>query len=157
MPTFFHVTRAERLPSILEQGLKPAVGRRSREANDHRPAVYVFPSEQAASDALATWLGEEFEPDADLVMLAVDVSCLELHWPKGPHEAVCFDAVPPHCITGHRPVRPGRPLPEVAARRVADQAAHQAAHEAVHEVAHEAARTSSPPSNRAEGGSLFRG
>jgi hypothetical protein len=123
--------------------------------------VYVFPSEQAASDALATWLGEEFERDASLVMLAVDVSCLDLHWPKGPHEAVCFDAVPPHCITGHRPVRPGQPLPEVAARRVANEGAHEArrgaAHEVAHEVAHDAPRTNSPPSNRAEGGSLFRG
>ncbi|MCU0950277.1 MAG: hypothetical protein MUC68_04255 [Burkholderiaceae bacterium] len=116
MTTFFHVTRAERLPSILRHGLQPAVGRRSRAADDRRPAVYVFPSAQAASDALATWLGDEYEHDAALVMLEVDVSCLQLHWPKGPDEAVCFDAVPPHCITGHRPVAPRQPLPEVAAR-----------------------------------------
>jgi hypothetical protein len=112
MQTFFHVTRAEKLPAILREGLKPAIGRRSREADEPRPAVYIFPSEKAASDALATWLGEEFEPEADLLMLEVALKPEQVCYPKGPHEALCYEPVPPDRIRAQRPVAPRRPLPE---------------------------------------------
>lgn len=104
MATVFHVTHAQRLPSILREGLQPSIGPRSQDADEQQPAVYVFPSEASARRALASWLGDQFEPQATLVMLEIDLPATAVNWPKGPKEAVCRHPVAPQCILGHRPI-----------------------------------------------------
>jgi len=70
---YYHITPAENLPSISRDGLVPAIGPRSKELGERVSAVYLFPSIESMEDALANWLGDAFDEDVVLALLAVDV------------------------------------------------------------------------------------
>lgn len=70
----FHVTPASNIEAILMTGLIPAIGERSMELGEPVPAVYLFPSEDDAADAVGNWLGECFEEDVELALLSVDIT-----------------------------------------------------------------------------------
>ena len=99
--TVFHVTPSDTLPTILRQGLKPSVGPRSARLNE-KPAVFVFPSEEAADDALMNWLGDEFDEDTELSMLEVTVPRSWLQPGKAEYEMTIDQPIPPEQIRVHR-------------------------------------------------------
>lgn len=69
----FHVTPASNIDVILSAGLIPAIGERSMELGEPVPAVYLFPTQDDAADAVGNWLGECFEEDVELALLSVDI------------------------------------------------------------------------------------
>lgn len=73
MPTLYHVTPAANLPSILDLGLQPQIGRRSASAGESVAAVYCFTDLAAVEDALANWLGDCFDEDEALALLRLNV------------------------------------------------------------------------------------
>ena len=62
---YFHVTPKENIGQIMSNGLIPAIGPRSEEANEDVALVYMFPNVSDMETALANWLGECFEEDED--------------------------------------------------------------------------------------------
>ena len=72
MTTLYHVTEKKNLKSILENGLIPQIGERSKQLNES-PAIFLFDSVEKLNDALMNWLGDEFE-DIDLVSLKIETS-----------------------------------------------------------------------------------
>ena len=57
---FYHVTPARNLPAIMRDELIPKIGRRSRKLKEPVAGVHLFDSIDAAEDAVANWLGDEF-------------------------------------------------------------------------------------------------
>ncbi len=92
----YHVTPEENLPSIMEQGLRPSIGERSAELGETAERVYLFPSKEACEDALANWLGEQFD-DGTLVILEVDITGLAMESDVG-FEAACREAIEPNRV-----------------------------------------------------------
>lgn len=68
---FWHVTQFESVPDILRDGLLPRLGPRSQDAGETKPGIYLFPSYEAAEDALLNWLGEQFPEDTRLALIKV--------------------------------------------------------------------------------------
>lgn len=117
----FHVTTAAALPHIALHGLQPQIGPRSSEAQEPTPATWCFISAAACEDGLSGWLGEQFEEDAALVILEIEVD--------DQHPAVAEDSSAGFEIGLRSPVPPSAlirvldesSLAEVVAR---EQAAH---------------------------------
>ena len=65
----YHVTPERNLPSILEQGLVPAIGPRSTAFGENEPVVYFFKSMDDVEDALTNWLGEELGKDERIAVI----------------------------------------------------------------------------------------
>lgn len=74
MSQFFHITPTANVPAILMEGLQARIGPRSEQLGEPAPAVYLFATLEAADNALGNWLGECFEDDEQLSLLAVDLS-----------------------------------------------------------------------------------
>jgi hypothetical protein len=70
MKTYYHVTPKENLSSIMQNGLIPHVGERTKELNESK-AVFLFPTEEDMEDALQNWLGDCFDEDIELVCLKI--------------------------------------------------------------------------------------
>lgn len=71
----YHATLKSNLDSILEKGLVPQVGLRSKKIGE-TPAVFLFPSYEDCTNALGNWLGEEFdeiEPYQEVISLKVSL------------------------------------------------------------------------------------
>jgi len=75
--SLFHVTTDDALPLILENGLVPAIGPRSQEADEPRNAVFAFTSREALEDGLSNWLGDAFEDHEGEIFI------LEFHYSGG--------------------------------------------------------------------------
>lgn len=73
----YHVTSSACLASILEEGLRPAIGPRSEMLGERRAACYLFASIEACEEGLANWLGE-YLGDEELRILQVDLSGLQV-------------------------------------------------------------------------------
>lgn len=75
---YFHVTPMENVRSIMKCGLIPQIGERSKEQDEEKPAIYLFPTKDDMDDALSNWLGDWFEdyygPDVELAVIKVTVS-----------------------------------------------------------------------------------
>lgn len=67
--TLFHVTLRENLAFILDEGLVPSLGDRSRAAGEKSPAVFLFTSREVLEAGLSSWLGEAFDEDAELIVI----------------------------------------------------------------------------------------
>lgn len=68
--TFYHVTLAKNLAEIMQRGLVPSVGKRSKKLREPS-AVFLFPTRDSAEDAVSGWLGDEIEEDDSLALLEV--------------------------------------------------------------------------------------
>lgn len=99
--TFYHVTLSDNLPSIMDQGLLPTVGPRSKKVGEHA-AVFLFPSEDDATDALGGWLGDQFDDDDEIAFSLIEVTLpdgIEAHkndevdW-----EYWVTESIPAHCL-----------------------------------------------------------
>lgn len=91
----YHVTTADALPSILQNGLLPGIGPRSAKLGEAIPAIYAFASLEAVEDALCGWLGDELPEGAEAVVIEIDMDA-----PCGQpgFEVVLREVVPPSLI-----------------------------------------------------------
>lgn len=97
--TYYHVTLTENLPAIMEQGLNPTIGERSKKLGEHA-CVFLFPSRDAAEDAVSGWMGEQFDDDQPLALLEVIVPAeIEIFQTENV-EWECFTkaAIPASCL-----------------------------------------------------------
>lgn len=69
----FHVTPSENLAGILDHGLVPAIGPRSKELGELTPMVYLFTDMDSLENAC--WL-EDYFYDDELVVVEVDTTGL---------------------------------------------------------------------------------
>lgn len=93
--SYFHVTRAEDIPSILLDGLVPQVGPRSSAFGEERAGVFLFTSFESAEHATMNWLGEEFGDDEPLALLEVDLPQSIVSHSVVPWELIVEEAIPP--------------------------------------------------------------
>lgn len=95
---YYHVTLKKNLDNILENGIVPAIGKRSIEKDEKIPMVYLFPSQEHCEDALLGWLGDCFEDqDDDLIILAINPHGL-LVVDSGHFELTCSTPISPSSI-----------------------------------------------------------
>lgn len=77
MKKYYHVSLKENLKSIMDKGLIPQIGDRSREANEEQ-AVFLFPTKEDMEFALGQWLGDWFEPEDDeddeVVLMSLEIT-----------------------------------------------------------------------------------
>jgi hypothetical protein len=100
--TFYHVTLSENLGSIMEKGLTPTVGDRSKKLKE-RSCVFLFPDQASAEDALSGWLGDQFDDDDDTITFALlEVTLppeIEVNKTDGiDWEWYTRETIPPSCI-----------------------------------------------------------
>lgn len=70
----YHVTPLKNLESIKKHGLLCKIGPRSQKIGEPVSAIYLFPNLDYANDAVANWLGDEFDDDEDLIILTINVT-----------------------------------------------------------------------------------
>lgn len=96
---FYHFTLARNVPRILESGLIPKLGSRSRKLKEARPAIYLFPTIQDAEDGFTQWFMDEFSERTKLALLKITVPhTIDLH-SDVPFERHIYEPIPPFCIT----------------------------------------------------------
>lgn len=97
----FHVTPSENLSGILNHGLAPAIGPRSKELGELTPMVYLFTDMDSLDHAY--WLEDYFHDD-ELVVVEVDTTGLVMVPTFGDQS---WEHVYPHLIPADRiKVRP---------------------------------------------------
>lgn len=73
--TYYHITPMSNLESILQTGLEPRIGERSKELGENEKRVYLFHSIEDMNNALGNWLGECFEDEE------IELAIIELQVP----------------------------------------------------------------------------
>lgn len=73
----YHVTPTRNLRSIMKNGLRPQIGDRSSQLDGEVEGIFLFPSLSDVEAAVSSWLGDEFDEDEELSLLAVDITGLE--------------------------------------------------------------------------------
>ena len=73
----YHVTPTRNVKRIMQQGLIPQAGDRSQKIAGEDTGVYTFPDLETAESAVMNWLGDEFDEDEPLTMLAINISGLK--------------------------------------------------------------------------------
>ena len=73
----YHVTPTRNLRSIMKNGLRPQIGDRSGQLDGEVEGIFLFPSLGDVEAAVSSWLGDEFDEDDELSLLAVDITGLE--------------------------------------------------------------------------------
>lgn len=68
--TFYHVSLSENLSSIMDKGLIPSIGERSKKLGEHA-CVFLFPSRESAEDGVDQWIGDEFDDEQPLALIEV--------------------------------------------------------------------------------------
>lgn len=98
--TYFHVTPTINLKQIMREGLLPMIGARSAQLNEPVPAIYLFKSTEAVEDACSNWLGECFDEDLPLALIAVEVDD-EMQPGSGAagFETLILQPIPPAALT----------------------------------------------------------
>lgn len=95
----YHVTPARNLPSIQRHGLNPTVGGRSAKIQSESRAVFCFPSIEHVEDAIVNWLGDEFDEDEQLALLAINTKNLNGGYtPNAEYEIAITSTIPPSHI-----------------------------------------------------------
>lgn len=93
----YHVTPTRNVKSILVKGLIPSIGQRSAQL-ETESNLFLFPTKDAAEDAVMNWLGDEFD-DEPLSLLAVSSNGLEGKFtPGAEYEFTVSSPVPPQNI-----------------------------------------------------------
>lgn len=68
----YHLTIRNQLASILELGLVPSIGPRSRALEEEEPLVYLFGELADVEQALMGWAADAFEDEDPLCVLELD-------------------------------------------------------------------------------------
>lgn len=101
---YYHVTLAENVPSIRDNGLIPSIGPRAEEAGETERSIYLFASKDDMDTALMGWLGEwyteHFGEECKLAILLIrlpdDIYVLD----NGTgYEGICNTVIPPEYIS----------------------------------------------------------
>ncbi len=66
--SYYHITPAENVPSIMKNGLLPATPDDMQDTE----GIYLFKNRTEAEDALMNWLGDRFSEEQKLTLLKVD-------------------------------------------------------------------------------------
>ena len=98
----YHVTPATNLDAVMRDGLIPHMGLRSRQLGEAQPAVYLFPTINDVTNAVANWFGECFHDEIDLVLLFVqfDAATMKPTFQNDEHswEWICSRRIDPSTI-----------------------------------------------------------
>lgn len=99
--TYYHVTPYENLKSIFKNGLVPSIGDRSAKLEEAN-GIYLFEDADSADDAVANWLGDEFDDETQLSLLKVTIPrdivlSLDIVWDG--FSFVARNVIPPQYIT----------------------------------------------------------
>ena len=70
---YYHVTPTVNVQSILQHGLVPGSGKRSQVIGEQGKFIFLFGDIVSAEDAVANWLGDEFNEDELLTLLQVSI------------------------------------------------------------------------------------
>lgn len=70
MKQYYHVSLKRNLKSIMEQGLIPKIGARSKEAGEEK-GIFLFSSRDDMNCALEQWLGALFSEQTVLMSLEI--------------------------------------------------------------------------------------
>jgi len=98
--TYYHVTKTSNVKSIMKNGLKPRVGKRSKKLNE-KPSVFLFKTKDHVEDAMMNWLGDELG-DHPATLLKVKVpKHIPVHTSPSSFEHQVFDHIPPKHIENH--------------------------------------------------------
>lgn len=90
----YHVTPRKNVGNILYRGLNPG---RPRGAAYKEKRVWLFPSRDAAEEAMINWLGDRFQHEDEMLsLLSVDISGLDIRDDMG--EYYTLDRVDPNRI-----------------------------------------------------------
>lgn len=94
----FHVTLSANIPQIMRKGLEPRTGVRSG-VMETEDGIYLFKTEVEAEDAVANWLGDEFEEMEALALLKVTLPPNAKTAPStAEYEIVVTTPIPPKYI-----------------------------------------------------------
>jgi hypothetical protein len=97
--TAYHITLARNVSRVMQEGLVPRVGPRSRKLKEPRAAIYLFPTLEDAATAYDHWLSEEFSENTRLALLKVSVPhTIEVH-SDAPFECHVYDPIPAICLS----------------------------------------------------------
>ena len=95
----YHVTPTKNLRSIMKNGLRPQIGDRSVKLHGEENGIFLFPTLDDVEDAVSNWLGDEFDEDEDLTLLAIDVSGLPLVDSNAGYEKIAKTSISPDRIS----------------------------------------------------------
>ena len=91
----YHVTPAKNLPGIMSKGLIPKVGSRSAQIYNEQSGIFCFPDKVSVEDALMNLLGDQFDENETLALLAIDSTGLQgKYTPGAEYEVVITSPVP---------------------------------------------------------------
>ena len=92
----YHLTKAENLKSIREQGLIPEIGKHSGACNEEVPRVYLFPKSEDVQYALENW--NWFEEEDEILLLKLRVPKEMLAEGETDFELYAYLTIPSSCI-----------------------------------------------------------
>ena len=98
METLYHITPAKNLRRILKNGLKPKIGRLSRQAQEKTPKIYLFRNLTDTEDALANWFGKQFDEEERLAILEIVFPKRKIKTEQFGFEVTTHHRIPPDYI-----------------------------------------------------------
>lgn len=103
MKTYYHVSLKKNINDILNKGLLPKIGERSKEIKENIKRVYLFTTKDDMENALMNWLGEwytdRYGDEVKLISLKVEVpNNFPILESTVDYEKVCEVIIPPKYI-----------------------------------------------------------
>lgn len=95
----YHVTTESALPSILRQGIVPAIGPRSLMLSEAQPAIYFFSKDTEVEDGLVNWINDAFSQEETLYVLECNLESVDITSQENQFELVCHQTIDPSLIT----------------------------------------------------------
>ena len=110
--TYYHVTKASNLESIMNNGLKPRIGELSKLCDECVERIYLFKSEDDMENALMNWLGENinnlYGESAEFIALKIEIPLEKCNYliddNESEYEAFCYDTIKPEYISYYKDV-----------------------------------------------------
>lgn len=93
----YHVTTMSNARLIAKQGLVPKIGPRSKNAGEHIPRIYMFPTYEDMVAGIDHWLGDQFDDDEELVFLRITLD-------KATMNVIQFDKITAYECTSLTPI-----------------------------------------------------
>lgn len=88
----YHVTPERNLRKIKKIGLVPQIGTNSSSYGETEGRIYLFPTSVDADNAVMNWLGDLYDEDEQLALLAVDIAGLptkkDVGWELNTNQAI---------------------------------------------------------------------
>lgn len=99
----YHVTLMKNLESIMNEGLIPCIGERSKDCGENEKLVYMFPSLEEMENALFNWLGEWYNDNygEDIKLTSLEINLPDefpIYLGEVEYEVVCKEVILPKFI-----------------------------------------------------------